>query len=191
MKCYICDGETWSIDTKLIRCRACQELASADLFKKLETILIAMHTGNKDFEAIREKCEKFDTVIKLYPLYLTPWTHFDIDEHDSDRTALKYLRNYVFEEDNHLLQTFHPVKMDPVESNSLYKALALLCRLDIENGSTELRVRNVIDMVMNVDVYQAADPELHSCLKWGDTWRYFVLEQLEDKKEVVQSFLRC
>lgn len=188
MKCYLCDNETWTSDPKILRCRTCQQLFSTDLFNQLEIILIRMQKENKDFETIKEKCIRFNAVIKYYPLYIAPWSHFDIDEHEKDKTALHFLRNYVVEEDNYLLQTSYPIKMDACDNNSIYKSLALLCRLDIENGSTELRVRNVIDMVINAEIYQAADPDLHSCLKWGDTWRYFVLEQLQDKKEVAHYF---
>lgn len=184
MKCYVCDSETWSIDPKVILCSTCKELNHSDLFSKLLTILIDLNTGNKGFDAIKDKCEQFHTIIKRYPLFITPFCKFDVDEHDTDRTALNYLRNYVISEDNHLLQNYHPVKVPSPEHSSLYKTLALLCRLDMDSGAMELRLRNVIDMIINVQTYQAVDPELHSCLQWGDTWRYFVLDQLQDKKTV-------
>ncbi|CAF3965991.1 unnamed protein product [Rotaria sp. Silwood2] len=106
---------------------------------------------------------------------------FDLDEHDTDRVALHYLRNYVISEDNNILQKHHPVKIDTSNSSCLYKTIAILCRLDVEEGAKELRIRNVIDMVLNADVYHSADPDLHSCLQWGETWKYFVLEQLHEK----------
>ena len=189
MKCYVCDNETWTIDPKVILCAVCKELNHSDLFSKLLTVLIDLHTANKGFDIIKEKCEQFNAIIKRYPLFITPCCKFDVDEHDTDRNALHFLRNYVISEDNHVLQNYHPVQMPVPDHSSLYKTLALLCHLDMEHGAIELRLRNVIDMIINVQSYQAVDPELHSCLRWGETWRYFVLDQLYEKKSVRRNDL--
>ncbi|UJR26028.1 hypothetical protein I4U23_007374 [Adineta vaga] len=120
--------------------------------------------------------------MKTYPLFITPFSTFDVDEHDTDRTALQYLRNYVISEDNNILQKNHPVKTELSNSSCLYNTIALLCRLDTDDGARELRVRNIIDMVLNAELYHAVDPDLHSCLQWGETWRHFVLEQLRENQ---------
>jgi hypothetical protein len=188
MKCHICNDDTWSIDPNVTLCPTCKKLNRSDLFSKILATLLDIYSTSKGFDAVQDKCAQFNTTIKNYPLFITPFSTFDLDEHDTDRTALHYLRNYVISEDNNTLQKHHPVKIDEVNGSSLYKTIAILCRLDIEDGAKELRVRNVIDMVLNAEVYHSADPEVHSCLQWGETWRYFVLEQLHEKPSVIICF---
>ncbi len=128
-----------------------------------------------------------NTIINTYPLFITTFCTFDLEEHDMDRVALQYLRNYVISEDNNTLQKHVPVKID-APNIDLYKTIAVLCRLDIKDGARELRVRNVVDMVLNSEVYRSADPELYSCLQWGETWKYFVLENLREQQSVIIFF---
>jgi hypothetical protein len=185
MKCQICGNDTYSIDSNVILCTTCKQLNRSDLFSKILATLLDIHVANKGFNAVKDKCTQFNSIIKNYPLFITPFCTFDLDEHDTDRVALHYLRNYVISEDNNMLQKHQPVKIDEPNSHSLYKTIAILCRLDVEDGAMELRVRNVIDMVLNSQVYYSTDPELHSCLQWGETWTYFVLEQLREKTTVI------
>ncbi|CAF0751553.1 unnamed protein product [Rotaria sordida] len=182
MKCQICNNNTWSIDSNVTLCNTCKQLNRSDLFSKILTTLLDIYSANREFDAVKDKCIQFNTIIKNYPLFITPVCTFDVDEHDTDRIALHYLRNYVISEDNNILQKHHPVKIDTSNNNSLYKTIAILCRLDIEDGAKELRVRNVIDMILNAEVYHSVDPDLHSCLQWGETWKYFVIEQLREKQ---------
>jgi transcription elongation factor Elf1 len=190
MKCYICNNDTLSIDKNAILCTTCKQLNRSDLFSKILTTLLDIYSTNKGFDAVKDKCIQLNTTIKNYPLFITPFSTFDLDEHDTDRNALHFLRNYVISEDNNSLQKHHPVKIDESNSSCLYKTIAILCRLDIEDGGRELRVRNVIDMVLNAEIYYSADSELHSCLQWGETWRYFVLELLNEKQSVSNYFFK-
>jgi hypothetical protein len=153
------------------------------------SILLDIYSANRGFDAIKDKCVQIDTIIRSHPLFITTFSTFDPEEHDTDRNALHYLRNYVKSEDNNTLQKHHPVKIDISNSDGLYEAIALLCRLDIEVGARELRVRNVVDMVLNAEVYYSADPKLHSSLQWGETWKHFVLEQLREKPLVIAFFM--
>ncbi|CAF0797848.1 unnamed protein product [Rotaria sp. Silwood1] len=182
MKCQLCNNDTWSIDSKITLCTTCKQLNRSDLFSKILTTLLDIYSANRGFDTVKDKCIQFNTIIKSYPLFITPVCTFDLDEHDTDRVALHYLRNYVISEDNNSLQKHHPVKIDTSNNSCLYKTIAILCRLDVEDGAKELRVRNVIDMVINAELYHSADPDLHSCMQWGETWRYFVLEQLREQK---------
>ena len=187
MRCPLCNNDAWSQQSKITLCAACKQLNRCDLFARILAFLRGMQSSNQGFEAIREKCIQFNALIEAYPLFITPVCRFDVDEHDSDRVALHYLRTYVLSEDNNTLQTYHPVKMDSSDMNSLYQTIALLCRLDLVDGAMELRIRNVIDMVINAEAYRLVDEELHSCMRWADTWRYFVLEQLYEDKSVRSS----
>ncbi|CAF1471563.1 unnamed protein product [Adineta steineri] len=184
MKCQLCDNNTWSIDSNTTLCPTCRQINRSDLFSKILATLLDMYSTNKEFDVIKDKCIQFNKIIKNYPLFITPFCTFDPDEHDTDRIALPYLRTYVISEDNNILQKHLPVKMDTQNGSSLYKTIAILCRLDIEDGARELRVRNVIDMIINAEVYHSADPDLHSCLQWGETWKYFVLEQLRETQSM-------
>lgn len=189
MKCQICDNDTSSTNSNTRLCTTCKQLNRSDLFSKILACLLDIYSANKGFDILKGKCAQFNTIIKNYPLFITPFCTFDLDEHDTDRTALHYLRNYVISEDNNTLQKHHPVKVDAPNSSCLYKTIAILCRLDIEDGAKELRIRNIIDMILNAEVYHSVDPDLHSCLQWGETWRYFVLEQLHEKQSVITLFL--
>ncbi|CAF1497726.1 unnamed protein product, partial [Adineta steineri] len=184
MKCQLCDNNTWSIDSNTTLCPTCRQINRSDLFSKILATLLDMYSTNKEFDVIKDKCIQFNKIIKNYPLFITPFCTFDPDEHDTDRIALPYLRTYVISEDNNILQKHLPVKMDTPNGSSLYKTIAILCRLDTEDGARELRVRNVIDMIINAEVYHSADPDLHSCLQWGETWKYFVLEQLRETQSM-------
>lgn len=193
MKCHICDKDTYSTGTGAVLCTTCKQLNRSDLFSRLLQCLLDIYATNKGFDVIKDKCTQFHAVIRNYPLFITTFCTFDLDEHDTDRVALEYLRNYVISEDNNTLQKQHPVKVDEDNGSSLYKTIALLCRLDVEDGARELRVRNIIDMLLNADVYHAAEPDLHSCLQWGETWRFAVLEQLREKQPVreILEFAHC
>lgn len=187
MKCQVCDNDIHLINSNVKLCTTCKQLNRSELFSKILAVLTNIYIDNKEFNAVKDKCEQFDIIIKSHPLFITSFGTFDPEEHDTDRVALHYLRNYVISEDNNMVQNHVSIKIDAPNSD-LYKTIAVLCRLDIEDGARELRVRNVIDMVLNAEVYYSADPELHSCLQWGETWKYFVLEQLHDTQGVITIF---
>jgi len=191
MKCHICSNDTDSTDSNVTLCTNCKQINRPDLFSKILAILLDVHSTNKGFDAIKDKCGQFYTIIKKYPLYVQHFGAFNPDEHDTDRVAVEYLRNYVISEDINIIQKHQPVKMDVLNNRCLYQTIAMLCQLDIEDGARELRVRNVIDMVLNAEAYYSVDPELHSCLQWSETWKYFVLEQLCEKQSVSTFFQTC
>ncbi|CAF2115570.1 unnamed protein product [Rotaria magnacalcarata] len=181
MKCELCNNDTWPTDSSSTICTTCKQLHRCDLFSKILTTLLDIYYANRGFDVVKDKCIQFNKIIKNYPLFISTFPTFDPDEHDTDRVALHYLRNYVISEDNNTLQKHHPIKIDTTNNSCIYRTIAILCRSEVEDGAKELRVRNVIDMVLNAEVYHSTDPELHSCLQWGETWKYFVLEQLRDK----------
>ena len=184
MKCQLCDSDAYAPHAHATLCTTCKQLSRSDIFSKILLTLLDIYSTQKDFDAIKDKCVQFNKVMKNYPLFITPFSTFDVDEHDTDRIALHYLRHYVISEDNNVLQKHHPVKTDASNSNYLYNTIALLCRLDTDDGARELRVRNIIDMALNAEIYHTADPDLHSCLQWGETWKHFVLEQLRENQPV-------
>jgi hypothetical protein len=185
MTCPICNNDTDSRDSNVILCKNCKQLNRSALFSKILAILLDIYSANKGFDAVKGKCVQFDTIIKRYPLYIPSFFTFDPDEHDTDRVALHYLRNYVISEDNNTLQKHQSVKIDTPANGCLYPTIAILCGLDIEDGARELRVRNIVDMMLNAELYQSADPQLHSCMEWAETWKHFVLEQLREKQLVI------
>ncbi len=189
MKCPICNNDNSSIDSNVKLCTNCKQFNRSGLFSKILSILLDIYSANKGFDAIKDKCLQVDAIIRSHPLFITTFCTFDPEEHDTDRTALHYFRNYVISEDNNTLQKHLPVKIDTSNTDGLYKTVALLCRLDIEDGARELKVRNIVDMVLNAEVYHLADPKLHSSLEWGGTWRHFVLEQLHGKPWVIFFFM--
>lgn len=189
MKCGICNNDVWSLDSTVKLCSNCNKLNRSELFSKILTSLLDIYAANTDFDVLKTKCSQLNSIIKNYPLFITPSSVYDPEEYDIDRVALHYFRNYVISEDNNTLQQCYPIKINTTNNTCMYKTIATLCRLDIDDGGKELRIRNVIDMVLHAEIYHEVDPDLHSCLKWGDTWKYFVLEQLREKPFVSFVFL--
>jgi len=187
MKCQICDNDIHLIHSNVKLCTTCKNLNRSELFSKILASLLDIYINNKEFNAVKDKCGQYDTIIKRHPIYITSFGTFDPQEHDTDRVALHYLRHYVISEDNTMIQNHVSIKIDAPNSD-IYQTIAVLCRLNIEDGARELRVRNIIDMVLNAEVYHSADPELHSCLQWGETWQNFVLGLLDEKQRVITSF---
>ena len=114
-----------------------------------------------------------------------PLSRFDIEAHDNDKTALQYLRTYAMLKDDRTLQKVLPVKIDVPDNSYLYRTIAFLCQLDPENGAKELRVRNVIDMVLHAEAYHSFDHKLYSLMQYTETWHHSILEQLREKQSVI------
>jgi hypothetical protein len=156
----------------------------SDTFSKMLTILQAVQATDKGFDAVKEKCQQLYPIVKEFSLVIVSHQTFDSEYFDPDREALPYLRNYVLTEDNKNLQKHLPVKINSSNGCCIYTAIALLCQLDIAAGPIELRVRNVIDLVLNIHAYYLDNPELHQCVKWPNTWQNFVWNLLTNQSSV-------
>jgi hypothetical protein len=181
--CQLCDQPMQKGSTG-IRCTVCREMERCEIFLKMFTILKAVRDTNKGFDAVKDKCKQLYPIVQEYSLSMVSYQTFDIEEFDKDTNALTYLRNHVCSETNTIVQKHLPVDIKPKHKYGLYAAIALLCQMDIETGANELRVRNVIDLVLNIDVYYSDNPDLHECVKWKDSWQYFVMELLSDESPV-------
>ena len=175
--CRLCNA-TRNEDLSGHRCVVCKRLDRSELFLKILEALKETSAICIAFDAVKQKCEQYHPMVQEFSLASESYQIFSNELFDIDRAAQVYLRQYVPAEDKDILGKYLPVKMNSPRRGCVYTAIALLCQLDMEAGAIELRVRNVIDLVLNVTSYQSDNEELHECLNWQETWENFVVNLL-------------
>ena len=190
MQCNVCDVNIGSIVSNITLCAQCEECNPTELYFQILTNLREVEPNNRGYYVLKDKCGLLDLVIKKHSLSKISLCTFNPNDHDSDRTAMKYLNTYVRLEDNDNFQNHLPVTMSAFESDRFYRTFAMLCGLDIETGSKELRVRNIIDMAINAESYRSGASESQSPLESNDTWKDFLMQLIRENASVI-SFYIC
>lgn len=175
--CRLCN-ETRNADLSGHRCVVCKRLVRSELFLKILEALKETSATCIAFDAMKQKCEQYHPMVQEFSLASESYKIFSNELLDIDRVAQTYLRQFVPTEDKEILGKYLPVKMNSPRCGCVYTAIAFLCKMDMEAGAIELRVRNVIDLVLNISSYQSDDEQLHECLKWQGTWENFVVNLL-------------
>lgn len=190
MQCNVCDINIGSMASNMTLCVQCEECNATEIFIQILTNLQEIEPNNQGYHVLKDKCGLLDLVIKKYPLSRISSCSFNPKDHHSDHTAIKYLETYVRLEDNDDLRNHLPVKMAAFRNDCLYRTFAMLCGMDVETGSKELRVRNIIDMVINAESYRSGALKSQSSLESDDTWKDFVMELIRENASVISFYTR-
>ncbi|CAF1013041.1 unnamed protein product [Adineta ricciae] len=177
--CVICKEQRLPIDRQLL-CSTCSELTRSEIFSRfLARLRIA---ADISYNELVHECEVLKPILRSYPLFYTPIKTFDANIHKRDNVAEYYLNDYC-------TKNFHNSKPIAVvgDGNCLYNSLVRL----VEAGGTttlaagtsaltpvELRARNIVELILNIRVYQAQYQHLSAVL--GKFEQYATKEMVRD-----------
>jgi len=170
--CVLCKDRQLPIDRQLL-CLYCSELPRPEVFNNfLSRLRIA---AKKSYDELQHECQLLKPVLNSYPLVYNPAQIFDQSIHQRDTVAEHYLQNHcdkyfrnsipmaVLGDGNCFYNTF--VKLGGVGTTTDASTLT----------SVELRARNVVELVLNIDTYTSQYNQLTPCL---DNFEKYVREEM-------------
>ncbi|CAF3557112.1 unnamed protein product [Rotaria socialis] len=147
---------------RTILCLACSQLARAQVFKMF---LSNLRTASENsYNDLVKECQLLQTVLSLYPLTYTPVQVFDQVAHMRDQVAEHYIHQYC----STLFRNFIPISIAG-DGNCFYNSFVQLGGVGSTTDgspltSIELRARNVVELVLNIDDYKSQYDRLLSIL---------------------------
>lgn len=189
-QCQLCDNSLEE-DLRSSLCKSCSGLSRSEIFSRIHAYLQGIRAPNGKINSIDKKCQQFKSIIQKYTLHAKSFSNFDPVKHDVDRDALKYLENNVPSENNETLENHLPVKINISDGGFVYESIAFLCGLKPEDVIIELRVRTLIDVILNCQKYISIDSELHLRVQLDITWMWSILEQLFGRSPVGILLINC
>lgn len=188
MTCNVCDIQIGSTASNVTLCSQCENCNQTERFAQMLTNLQEIEPNNQGYQVLKDKCRSLELAIKGYPPPKISPCIFNPYNHDPDRTAIKYIKEYGQLKENDNLHNYLPVTISAFENDRFYKTFAMLCGWDIETGSKELRVRNIIDMAINAESYRSNVCKSRSCLELDDTWKDFLMELIRENPSVISFY---
>ncbi|CAF0812057.1 unnamed protein product [Adineta steineri] len=152
--CILCQDKKLSVDEQLL-CNDCLKMARAEMFNAILTRLRL--AAEKSYDELKHVCQMLKPILKSYPLVYTPVQIFDQSIHKRDHIAETYLQTYCTKE----FRNFMPMAIIG-DGNCFYNAFVKLggggagtTTDTMTLTSVELRARNIIELVLNIDDYIA------------------------------------
>jgi O-acetyl-ADP-ribose deacetylase (regulator of RNase III) len=173
--CVLCKERQLPIDRQLL-CSYCFELPRPEIFKNfLSRLRIA---ADKSYDELRHECQLLKPILKSYPLIYNPAQVFDPSIHQRDAVAESYVQNHC---DKSIRNSIPMAILG--DGNCFYNAFVKLGGVGTTtDGSTltpvELRARNVVELVLNVDLYKSQYASLFAIL--DDFEKYVQQEMVHD-----------
>ncbi|CAF2088218.1 unnamed protein product, partial [Rotaria magnacalcarata] len=128
-------------------CLGCRTIARSTMFETLLTLLGKASMTSNYYDQIRTISQQIETLEWLLtPIQFTPITHFDLKVHRVDQEAKLYLQQASLD-----VQNMIPIEV-AADGNCLYNSIICLSG-NIALTSSELRVRNLIELVKNEIFY--------------------------------------
>ncbi|CAF1429075.1 unnamed protein product [Rotaria sordida] len=150
--CVLCKQQKIPADRETL-CLDCSQLIRSELFRKfLSNLRIA---SEKSYDELVHECQLLQPILKLYSLIYTPAKVFDPSIHMRDPISEHYVQQYC---DKHFRNSI-PLSIAG-DGNCFYNTFVKLAgNASTTDGSTltpiELRARNVVELVLNTDVYRS------------------------------------
>lgn len=164
------------------RCDDCSRFNQSETFVKMQQILKCFAIDNDDdFNEAYRRCEQFASLIETYPIYLFTLKKMDLDQHTRDKIALPYLRERLLPNEIEFYKKFIPIELETDDGhNHLLQSICFLCSMNSADSIIELRVRNIVDMMLNADKYIKNDTTLKELENTTLTWRRWIINTARD-----------
>ena len=170
--CVLCKQQKSPIDPQLL-CSQCSDLSRSEIFNRLLQALRS--AGEQSLDELKEECGILKPILSSYPLVYTPSQTFDQSIHRRDIVAEYYLQI-------HCTKNFRNTMPMAIlgDGNCFYNTFVKLSGVGATTESSsltsvELRARNVIELVLNVNEYQAKYPNISIIL---DNFQKYVVEEM-------------
>ena len=177
--CVLCKHQQLPIDRQLL-CLHYSELTRPELFNLFLTNLRA--AGDQSYADLQSECQKLKPILKSHPLTYNPAQKFDQSIHQRDPVAEHYLQNHC----DKIFRYAVPMAVLG-DGNCFYNTFVKLGGVGTTTDAStltpvELRARNIVELVLNVDVYKAQYNDLSAVLDEFET--YVRLEMVRDTNYV-------
>ena len=171
-QCVLCKHQELPVDRQLL-CLTCSNLARSDLF--VTFLLNLRKAAENSLRNLEKECRLLKPILKSYPLTYTPAQKFDQSIHVRDPMADHYLQQYC---DKHFR---YAVSMSVNgDGNCFYNTFVKLGGVGTSTNpstltSVELRARNIVELVLNIDVYRSQYGDLQAIL---DNFEEYVRKEM-------------
>jgi O-acetyl-ADP-ribose deacetylase (regulator of RNase III) len=150
--CVLCKKRQLPIDRQLL-CVPCSELKRPELFDIFLSNLRSAATTS--YDNLQQECRLLKPILKSYPLVYNPAQIFDQSIHQRDSTAEHYLQSHC----DKLFRNTMPMAVLG-DGNCFYNTFVKLGGVGTTTDAStltpiELRARNVVELVLNVNAYQS------------------------------------
>ncbi|UJR27506.1 hypothetical protein I4U23_008790 [Adineta vaga] len=177
--CVLCKNEQLPFDRQLL-CLNCSELARSELFNVFLARL--RMAAEKSYNELVLECKALKPILRSYPLSYNPVQRFDPTIHKRDVVAEYYLENHCTQEFKSSMplvvvgdgNCFYNSFLRLVEAGSATHSLTLT--------AVELRARNIVELVLNINGYQAQYAHLSALLENFED--YVTKEMVRDSTHV-------
>ncbi len=159
--CILCKEQHLPTDQQLL-CNQCSNSSRSEIFNKfLQELRFA---AEKSFDDLKKECKSLKPILSSYPLTYTPSQVFDQSIHKRDTVAESYLQNHCNKEFRNAM----PMAVLG-DGNCFYNTFVKLGGAGTTTEAStvtpvELRARNVIELILNVEQYRAAHQLLEPIL---------------------------
>ncbi len=155
--CILCKEQQLLADQEKL-CSPCSSLPRSEFFNKLlQQLRFAAETS---FDNLKQQCNVLKSILSFHPLTYTPAQVFDQSIHKRDIVAERYLQSHC----DRRFRNGMPMAVLG-DGNCFYNTFVKLGGAGTTTEVTtvtpvELRARNVIELILNVEEYQAKYPSL-------------------------------
>ncbi|CAF2574031.1 unnamed protein product [Rotaria sp. Silwood2] len=150
--CVLCKKQELPVDRETL-CPNCSQLERPEVFKLFLSNLRT--SSEKSYDTLVQECQLLNPVLKLYALIYTPAKVFDPNTYTRDVVSEHYLNRYC---DKHYRNSI-PLSIAG-DGNCFYNTFVVLAGTGLTTDgsvltSIELRARNVVELVLNLEVYRS------------------------------------
>ncbi|CAF4789080.1 unnamed protein product, partial [Rotaria socialis] len=188
-KCALCDKQLDSNFRLDGRCEECWRCNQAQTFVKMLEIIRNLAVKQADFDETYQRCRQLQLVIDSYSIYITILKQLKIRDHYIDKIAIPYLCDRLPKTDIKLYENYCPIELETSDqNNNLLKSIAFLCSINTVDNFIELRVRNIIDMVINADTYIKKNSDLNELQNMKPTWLRWIVDNAREEIWKVNAY---
>ncbi|CAF1289986.1 unnamed protein product [Rotaria magnacalcarata] len=181
-KCALCDKQLDSNFRLDGRCEECWRCNQAQTFVKMLEVIRNLAVKQANFDETYQRCRQLQLVIDSYSIYITILKQFKIREYNIDKIAIPYLCDRLPKTDIKLYENYCPIELETSDqNNNLLKSIAFLCSINTVDNFIELRVRNIIDMVLNADTYIKKNLDLNELQNMKPTWLRWIVDNAREE----------
>ncbi len=170
--CILCKQQQLLVDQQHL-CNQCSGSTRSEIFNRfLQQLRSAAEIS---FDELKKECNTLKPILSYYPLTYTPVQTFDQSIHKRDTVAESYLQNYCNKEFRNAM----PMAVLG-DGNCFYNTFVKLGGAGTTTEATtvtpvELRARNILELILNVNEYRTRHQSLEMIL---DNFQKYVTEEM-------------
>ncbi len=150
--CVLCKEKQLTIDRQLL-CNDCSNKRRSEIFIKFLQRL--RYAAEKSYDDLRRECDLLKPILSSYPLVYKPAQKFDLSIHTRDEIAEHYLQTQC---DKEFRRATMPMAIVG-DGNCFYNTFVKLGGVGTTTEASsitpiELRARNVVELVLNINEYE-------------------------------------